>query len=315
MLSRIAENLYWLARYIERTENTARLVNVQANLMLDLPQPYRFAWQSLVDITGSQDEFQKRYERADALSVRRFLLTDRGYHSSVASSLFNARENMRGSRDGLPKEAWEEFNEFYQQITKRLNSEPSGKDRYNLLNDVISGCQQFLGLLAGTMDRNEGYYFMRLGRNLERADMTGRLIDVRSANLLRKDEELTPFDSIQWMSVLKSLSGYQSYRVHVKGPVVGREVLGFLILNSEFPRAIFQCLHTVGEAIGKLPGSKHTRTQLDIAIQILADAPIRELAGEPTQLHAFVDDIEHAIGEVHRSIADTWFNVGTELPG
>lgn len=309
MLSRTAENLYWLARYIERAENIARLFNVQANLMLDLPKPYRFAWQSLVDITGSNGLFMEHYDEANAANVQTFLLTDKRHSSSISSSLHAARENLRASRDGMPKEAWEEFNEFYQNTTKRLTAAMPNSSRYDVLNDVIAGCQQFLGLIAGTMDRNEGFYFMRLGRNLERADMTARIIDVRSANLLKKaDEELTPYDSIQWMSVLKSLSGYQSYRCHTRGAVIGREVLTFLVQNSEFPRAIQQCIDVVEATITKLPNNQRSLDAVAPLRMLIDTAPMRTLADESLELHQFIDDVEQALIELHQAIAASWFS-------
>ncbi len=310
MLSRIAENLYWLGRYIERAENTARLFNVQANLMLDLPKPYRFAWQSLVDITGGNEVFGEHYDEANAINVQTFLLTDMKHASSIASSLHSARENLRASRDGMPKEAWEEFNEFHQMTTKRLTAGMPSRTRFNVLNDIITGCQQFLGLIAGTMDRNEGYYFLRLGRNMERVDMTARIIDVRSANLLKKTEEdLTPYDSIQWMSVLKSLSGYQSYRSHTRGPVVGREVLRFLVQNPEFPRSIQQCVDVVEVTLSKLPNHKTTLEAVTPLRELIDTAPVRTLADDSDRLHSFIDEVEQALINLHSAVANSWFSV------
>ncbi|TVR61952.1 MAG: alpha-E domain-containing protein, partial [Candidatus Competibacteraceae bacterium] len=201
MLSRVAQNIYWMARQIERAEDTARLINVNSNLLLDLPRNTTFGWLPLIFIVGAEKLFfEKDPNRlADQSNVVRFLISDRDHPSSIISSLAAARENLRTTRDTVPPEAWEQINGLYIYARDHV---PSRRGRFEFLRRVIQGAQQINGLLAGAMSRTAAYDFVRLGRYLERADMTTRILDVRSANLLARAGQPVPmtpdaFDSGQ----------------------------------------------------------------------------------------------------------------------
>ena len=214
MLARVVENVYWLARYLERAENTARLVSVNTNLLLDLPKGLTPGWQPLIDITGSRESFDARGSRADERDIVQFLLADPDNPGSIVSSLRMARENARTLRDIFPTESWELMNQFFLDFIEELPNGLNKRTRFNFLKRIVLNSQTITGSLEGTMNRNDAYTFLLLGRHVERADMTSRIIDVRSAQLLPEDApELRPFDTIQWMSVLRSLSGYEMYRL------------------------------------------------------------------------------------------------------
>ena len=177
MLSRVAENLYWLGRYVERAENTGRVVNVNANLLMDLPKGIAPGWQPLIEISGVTDLYTELYPDFEERNVVRFLVGDLQNPGSIISSLSRARENARTVRDIIPREAWEMINELYIYARDNVQSGVSKRHRFNYLQRIIRGVQMLDGLLIGAMSADAGNEFMRTGRNLERGDMTTRIID------------------------------------------------------------------------------------------------------------------------------------------
>ena len=324
MLSRVAQNIYWMTRYVERAEDTARLINVNTNLLLDLPRHTTFGWLPLIFIVGAEKLFfEKEPNRlADEANVVRFLIGDSEHPGSIISSLAAARENLRTTRDTVPQDAWEQINGLYIYARDHV---PSRRGRYEFLRRVIHGAQQIGGLLAGTMSRTAAYDFVRLGHYLERADMITRILDVRSANLLPRagqsqnqsqsqsqsqtsapeQEEQDPFESIQWMSVLKSLSAYQMYRQQVRVRVSGPDVLKFLLQDEYFPRAVAFCLRQLEICLRKLPRNEAALAALAALRHKLNAAAVPELAREG--LHQFIDEVQIGFGELHDQIAATYF--------
>jgi uncharacterized alpha-E superfamily protein len=310
MLSRVACSLYWFGRYVERAENTARLVGVNANLLLDLPRRTEFGWAPLIAISGGEEVFRLWYDRPDETSVIRFLLTDANNPDSIASSLAQARENLRSTRDVFPREAWSEINDLFLFVQEQGQRAVQLRHRLAFLERVIRSAQQLSGLLDGTMSHDEAYRFLRLGYDLERADMTTRIIDIRSASLLpQRHDELAPFQNIQWMSVLRSLSGYQMYRRHVRLRVSGPLVLRFLLQDEAFPRAVAYCLGRLETGLSRLPRND---AALDHAAQLrrqLREADVQQLA--EAGLSSFLDGIQLGLIRLHEVIEQTYFLAGT----
>lgn len=306
MLSRVAENIYWMARYIERAENTARLINVNTNLILDLPRSANVGWYPLLEITGSDEIFTQQYESPDERSVLRFMIVDMLNPGSIVGSLESARENARTIRDIIPRETWERINDIYLYAKKHAQSGIARKHRYDYLQSVILGAQTITGQLAGTMIHDEGYDFLRMGRNLERADMTTRIIDVRSGDLLESEHEsLTPYENIQWMSVLKSLTGYQMYRRTIQVRVRRPDVLKFLFQERKFPRAFYHTICEVESCLKHLPHSRDINRQLKELEKIVLDADPAIL--KQSELHAFIDTLQLRLMHVHMAITDVYF--------
>jgi uncharacterized alpha-E superfamily protein len=306
MLSRVASNIYWMARYIERAENTARLVNVNTHLLLDLPKRVRLGWEPIIDINSNRDDFYKLYQAADERSVVRFMVADTKNPGSILSSLSMARENARTVRDIIPREAWEQANELFLAAKNNAQSALTHRHRYDYLRSITLGAQTITGLLAGTMTHDESYHFLRLGRNLERADMTTRIIDVRSASLLPDmAEELTPFENLQWMSVLKSLTAYQMYRRGMRLRIRRPDVLKFLLQEERFPRALS---HTLLEAESCLRELSHNEKPLQLLTRLqrkLKRAKPDELLQE--KLHDFIDEMQLGLISISDSIEKTYF--------
>ena len=306
MLARVVENAYWLSRYMERAENTARVINVNAHLLLDLPKGIAPGWLPLVDISGSRAEFDARNLKAEERDVVHFLAADPDNPGSLCSSLCLARENARTLREILPTEAWEMLNELHSEFMRDLPTGLTKRMRFRFLNEVVGTLQKISGVLDGTMSRNASHTFLKLGRNLERADMTSRIVDVRSAQLLPVETpELRPFEAVQWMSVLKSLSAYQMYRGAVRSRVHRDEVLEFLLRNRQFPRACMFCLDQVEYELKALQRSDPALKQLDVVRHWLARAPLDAL--DQPGLHGLIDTLQLHINTVHEYIARTFF--------
>ncbi|MGQ0591198.1 MAG: alpha-E domain-containing protein [Gammaproteobacteria bacterium] len=306
MLSRVAERLYWMGRYLERAEDTARLINVNTHSLLDLPKDMALGWEPLVFIMGAEEPFFARYPAAGETEVVRCMVADRDNPCSILTSLHQARENLRTTRDIVPREAWEKLNDLYQYAAAQCEQAIRRRSRFTFLTHVIDGCQLLTGLLAGTMSRGPGYDFARIGRNLERADMTTRIIDVRSASLLaHARDELVPFETIQWVSVLKSLSGHQMYRRHVHVRVNGEDVVSFLLQDRSFPRAVYHCLNEVQESLGKLPRHEVPRRHVARLKQQIGNAGVENVSREG--LHDLIDALQIALGRLHDRIRATYF--------
>ena len=306
MLSRVAENIYWLARYIERAENTARLINVTTNLILDLPRSANVGWEHIIEIMGVENTYYEHYETPDEKHILRFMIADLHNSGSIQSSLQMARENARTIRDIIPRETWEQINNLYIAAKSNAQSGISRKHRYTYLQKIIIGAQTITGQLAGTMYHDEGYDFLRIGRNLERADMTTRIIDVRSADLLENEhEKLTPYENIQWMSVLKSLTGYQMYRRIVQVRVRRPDVLKFLLKERKFPRALYHTLCEVEECLNNLPRNEDSIKSIQTLQNMVLKANPDKLA--QAELHKFLDNLQKGLIKTSETITNSYF--------
>jgi uncharacterized alpha-E superfamily protein len=310
MLARVVENVYWLSRYLERAENTARIIGVNTNLLLDLPGGIAPGWLPLVDISGNRAAYDAQYpdkgSRAEEHDVVQFLVADRDNPGSICSSLRMARENARTLREILPTEAWELLNQFFAEFSRDLATGTTKRARFEFLKRIVVALQTIAGMFDGTMNRNDAYTFMMLGRNLERGDMTSRIVDVRSAQLLPAETpELRPFESVQWMSVLKSLSGYQMYRLKMRTRVKRTDVLQFLLRDDQFPRSCHFCLTQIEAALTPLPRSESVMEVLETAAKFIERAPLSTL--DQTGLHELIDRIQLNIINVHNMIAEIYF--------
>lgn len=306
MLSRVAENIYWLARYLERAENTARLLAANATLHLDLPRGITPAWEPVIAMAGARELFEQHHLDYSEKQVVRFMIGYEKNPSAILSSLHAARENARTIRDYLPREAWELINKHHLDAAEQLDEGVSKRGRHEYLKRIILSSQTLNGMLAGTMNHDQGYSFLLLGRNIERADMTTRIIDVRTENLLPTESaELQPFETIQWVSLLRSLSGYQMYRRSMQARVRRGDVLIFLFQSQDFPRSIRHNLCNIERSLKTLPNhGPAVRILYEIKTKILS-TEVEKMKCSP--LHNFIDQVQIALDQVHSEIKNTWF--------
>ncbi len=315
MLARTVENVYWLARYLERAEDTARLIRVHMHLLLDLPAEVAPGWLPLIDITGSRAMFDERRgtnaPRAEERDVVHFLVADRGNPGSILSSLTAVRENARTLRDVLPAESWEEFNGFFIRFSEDLHAGLARRDRFEFLRRSVLISQTLTGMLEGTMSRNHAHSFMALGRDLERADMTSRIIDVRCAQLRPDTAEPRAFDTVQWMSVLHTLSGYEMYRLARPTRVERTGVLEFALRDALFPRSCLTCLRQMQQQLEQLPRSGEVRERLATARRFLHKAELAAI--DAPSLHELIDELQRHLTLVHEQLSATYFPQATAL--
>ena len=306
MLSRVAESTYWMARYFERAEDTARLVNVTANLLLDLPRKFQLGWEPLLDIINRRADFYKKYETASERNVIKYLVSDKDNSSSILSSIIMGRENTRSIREILPRDIWEAVNQLYLNARDSASDSISRTKRFSSLRSVIFDIQCIAGIIDGTMTHDEAYHFVKIGRSLERADMTSRILDVQSASLLGDiQEEIRTFQTIQWVSVLKSLSAYQMYRKALHISVRRGPVIRFLMKEKLFPRSFLHCLAEIESGVKKLPGNGDIRkfiTKLSKEVEKSKPEKLDQL-----KLHNFIDQLQSGLNELHGLIHKKYF--------
>ncbi len=255
LLSRVAESVYWMARYIERAENVARFIRVNLHLQLDLPLVAANQWQPLIDTSGDAAEFKESYGEATQENVIRFLAVDATNPNSICSCLRAARESARSVRETISSEIWEQINRTYLQFQPYPSMwEPERLSER--LRHLQFSCHLFQGIMESTMSHNEAWHFMRLGGSLERADKISRILDVKYFILLPSTTFVgTPYDDLHWSAVLKSVSGFEMYRKK-HGRISPREIVDFLVLDCDFPRAIHHCIHSADECVHAITGTR-----------------------------------------------------------
>jgi uncharacterized alpha-E superfamily protein len=307
LLARVAESIYWMARYLERAEDTARLVSVNAELLLDLPRAQSPGWGPLISILGMDQDYYARFPGAAEERVIAFLTGDRENRSSILSCLHAARENARGTREIVPRPVWEAINHLHHATARRLERPLGRYDLVGFLEGVSTGYQKIKGLISGTMTQDEAYDMLMLGRRMERADMTTRIVDVRAANLMAVDRDATaPYDAILWTNILKSLSGEHMYK-RWQPRVSAEAVLRFVLQYPEFPRSVAHCLADAKRRLACLPQNARSLARIAELEVLLATARLTRI--DRSALHGFLDQIQAALGNLHSAIAETYFDV------
>lgn len=311
MLSRVAESVYWMARYVERADNIARFVDVNLRFNLDETLTGRDQWEPLVQITGDEKEYEKRYGEFSRDQVVRFLIFDRDYSNSVISALKMARENARTIRETIPSEAWEQLNAFYHFVRDTQLSTDIEEELSNYLAQLKSHALLYCGILETTMSRNEGWHFANLGKMLERADKTSRLLDVKYFRLMPNVNDVnTTLDDLQWSALLRSVSGFEMYRKRFHAITVTK-VLEFLTRDVEFPRSILFCLNDACRSMSAIaamdecsPQQSETATLYQLRESLLG-LTARNIIDNG--LHEFVDNFQRRVNEVDAAIQTKYF--------
>ncbi len=310
MLSRVANSIYWMNRYVERSENYARFMGVTFNLILDMPPGGKQQWEPLLMVTGDDRLFYEHYDEPTPENVLRFISFDERNPNAVLSCLFRARENARSIREIISREMWEQLNQFYHRIR-----EHSGKKKWNMdnwqdfFNEVKMGSQLFFGIIDSTITRNEGWHFGRLGRYLERADKTSRFIDVKYFILLPGSDPVgSNLDQLQWSTVLKSVSAFNMYRQAYRS-INPLEIVTFLVLDREFPRSIYYCLQQAELSLKKINGGASIgRPAAKLLGKLLADLEYSDVNDIfALGLHQFLDHFQFRLNKVGDAIFDAYF--------
>lgn len=316
LLSRTAEAVYWTGRYLERAEATARILASHTELYLDLPKAAGLGWRSLLAVTGSEDLFAELYDDPSGdvteEQVVRFLAIDRRNPGSILSALGKARDNLRGTRPLFARSAWEVLNRLYLVAAEDAEAAVHRRGRLLWTEEVVADVQQLAGLLNGTMSHDEVHAFFQLGRQIERADMTTRVLDVRAANLLADGERLGAYADLQWMSVLHSLTAEQTYLRNVQCRVQGADALRFLLQDPQFPRSVEHCLIRVAGALLEVPRHEAAMAVCARVQDRIEEAKVRTLALDG--LHEFVDELQEELATLHDLVSLTYFRRPSREP-
>ena len=253
MLSRVADSIYWMSRYIERAENYARFMDVNLSLIMDLPHTVSEQWQPLVRITGDHALFASAYKTYTRDAVVEFLTFDKNNPSSILSCLIQARENARTIREIISMELWRQINELFLSVKEATLRDH--EDLPDFYRHVKNGAHLFFGIMDATLIHNEAYHFANLGRLIERADKTDRMLDVKYFYLLPRVEDVgSSLDYLQWSALLRSTSAYQVYRMKY-GKLDYRDIIRLLLFDSEFPRAVHFCLLESNRSLHAISGT------------------------------------------------------------
>jgi uncharacterized alpha-E superfamily protein len=310
MLSRVADSIYWLCRYIERAENVARFVDVNLNLNLGTTEEQAQQWEPLVIITGDHELFLELYDSTSKENVIQFLTFDERNPNSILSTLKYARENARTIREIISSEMWEQVNTFYL-FVKDSSMKNGLEDMYSFYSKVKMASHLFTGITDTTMSHGEGWHFGRMGRLIERGDKSSRILDVKYYILLPKVEDVgTPLDNIQWGALLKSASAFEMYRKKHRR-IFPNNVAEFLILDKEFPRSLRYCINNALESLYTITGtqedtfSNKAEQSLGRLSSELDYTQIDEIMSRG--LHEFLDDFQKDLNLIDDNINYTFF--------
>lgn len=311
MLSRVANSIYWMSRYIERADNVARFVSVNLHLMLDSDVGQEQQWQPLVNTSGDHKDFAKRFPSPTQENVIFFLAFDEDNPNSILSCLKAARENARRVREIITSSMWQQINEYYLFVRDHGANADAIESLNRYFLQVRRGASTFMGLTDSTMIRGEAYHFYQLGRMLERADKTSRILDVKYFILLRSVTEVgTPIDHIQWGAVLRSASAFEMYRKEC-GRISPFRVVDFLLFSHQFPRAVRYCLDRARESLYAISKTPDGQVQNDVerALGSLSSDLTYTRAENVVEsgLHEYLDNLQDRLNDIGSEVHQTFF--------
>jgi uncharacterized alpha-E superfamily protein len=315
LLARYADCIFWLARYVERAENLARILDVNDTFSRDRTGARE--WLPILQLFAHERAFFERYPAATQAAVLRFEIIDRENPMSLVNAIRAARENARTLRPLVSTEMWVQLNVFHNWLSSLDASELSGGRLAHLLSRVKEACQTHTGITEGTFFRDQGWYFYQLGRYMERADQTTRLLDIKYHLLLPSVDAVgSPVDVSQWNALLRSAAGYHAYRRLHSREMTPAAVAGFLILNRRFPRSVYLCVRETemllseAKARYNLRGANLASEELDGLRGQLSALTIEAILAQG--LHEFLDMIQIRLIAITRDISLSFFGYAPE---
>jgi uncharacterized alpha-E superfamily protein len=311
MLLKSVEHIFWLGRYIERLDDTARLINATSHLLIDSHQDTQFGWPILLEVLG-QDSKAILGTAAAAVEGEQGKLSVADTEKAVMAYLINAADspvsilytssalkyNARTIRPLIPRDMWEELNALDLFLQQNCSTAVSRQQRYQLMSEVSRRCQMVVGVLDGTMLRSEAFDLFNIGRHVERADMTTRIMDVMVLQQLQPTQIKRP--KFRWTSILNALGGVESYQHYVAHQAADVDAIDYLLTYADFPRSIAYCLNRAGASARGLPHSVSILQQVYQLQSLLQHQALSELSTE--QLHSLIDHIQAGIISLHQAI-------------
>ncbi len=316
MLSRVADSLYWMSRYMERAENISRILDVNLQYMLDLPRREqtnpKMLWGPVLRSTGDEGDFNKEYPKTDSSTVLDFLVLSRDNPNSIVNCVNRARENARHVREQISDEMWEEINRFYLSLKGLSQSQIKRMGAHEFSNRVREASHLFQGITDATMPHGEGWEFIQAGKYIERADKTTRIVD---ANLDvfapgQSKRSNRAGDALKLAAILKSCSAHTAYRRIYVADIEPEKVVEFLVLGATFPRSIRFCAEALHCALRRISGSSGERFSNDsekLAGQLDAELHFSSIEDVLSPgLHASMDAIQTKLNQIDESIYATY---------
>ena len=307
LLSRVAERIYWAARYLQRVESAARIVDSYTNLLMDLPRDINISWFNLVELNNGQEAYEERYSVRDERNVVKFLLADDTNSSSMLICLSQVRENLRTTRDVIPENAWELINELSSFAKDSIaNGGLSRSKRQEFLTQVVNQCQMIQGYIASAMSHDAVWYMWNIGRALERADMTTRILEAGAGVLLKEgDKDKIQAPLVIWGSVLRSSSADHAYRRSVSATVQGKKVAKFLLYDKAFPRSVNYCLIEIKKSVKQLPKQKKILVACKNFDALLDQSYLGEQLSD--EFLKYINNLQLELAGLHKTLSETWF--------
>lgn len=313
MLSRTADNLFWIARYMERAEKSARLLEVGSRIAL-MPggaDGYRNEWESLLRASGTAEGFARKYGDPVQRNIESYLFFDADNPSSIASCIGRARENGRIVRTALTTQVWDALNTAFQELKDLQRTARSELPLSHLTDWTLRHCAQLRGAIDATQLRNDNWDFLHLGYHLERGDNTARLLDVKYFVLLPRVEFVgSGLDNYQWTTLLRALSAHRAFHWAYGGEVTAQKIAHFLILNPQCPRSLRSCAQGMSDHLDRLARGYQSSTQ----VQSRARALLGELAETGVEdifeegLHEFLTRYIREVAALGHLVAETYLS-------
>jgi len=315
LLARFAENGFWLARYMERTENLARILDVNESFARD--QHGEQEWLPIVNLHADEDAFFERYREATADAVIEFYTIDRENPNSIVQMVWSARENARSLRHLISIEMWSQLNVFYRYVSELDSRNLRLAELSHLCQVIKEGCQLHTGIIEGTTFRDQGWIFYQLGKMIDRADQTTRLLDIKYHRLLPNVTDVgSAIDVSQWNALLRSVAGYHGYRRECPSGMTPASVVEFIMMNPAFTRSIACCVLRIRGFLDRLSDDPAlVGVKIDMQpvqrIQDQLSVPIKQAIGEG--LHEYLDRIQISLQELADMISMTYFGADSTV--
>jgi len=310
MLSRVADSLYWMSRYLERAEHTARIISVNLNLMLDeSASSVDRRWQRVLKTLGNPAKVEWT---GDPYRLASTMIFDMEKRASIVSCIMFARENARQVREQISSEQWQELNRLYHEVTSANIDDSHGSQLSDFLQIVHEGTYLFQGVTDSTMSHGEGWQFIQFGRFIERALATAALLDVYTSEFLAHPDRLEGNEYLEWIGLLRSCTAFEAYCRVYTADLHPERILEFLLLNKEFPHSVGYAIDTLQDALEAIHGEGGKRraatlTRLAGRLQSsLSFGDVSEIVGQGVS--AYLQNIQRQCQEIHQNIYQVYIN-------
>ena len=306
MLSSVAERLYWMSRYLERSENVARLIQSYNHLIFDIPIGAEPDWFILIEVLDAYETFDRVISERTEANVHRFLISRTTISNSIAYSINSARENARTTRDVLPEDVWEQANHLHIYASENASKSIGRRSRIVFLEEIIKSLQALNGLMESSLLRDDAYRFISIGRKIERADMTARILKVAGGDIISRENQHVDLQPFLWGAVLDALYAKSAFR-RIKGPVISKEqTLDFVLNSTDFPRSIAYCINDIDREVANLPENSELKKILRKQKKIINTYNVQNVGFE--QIEKFNKEFQNSLIAMNKTLYKNWFD-------